>query len=184
MILPELEYISIEDAAKKFNLSQGELQGHAEELRLPVYVQTTEGRYRWAKLKAPRWEFASLVSDFKFCSAIFIDKFGNPVTSGNNVIYTPGCPNSRLYIKPAELRALDLTPAEIKSSVEQPLEKSPEERCNELKSEGLSDKEIAKKLKHEFPQIYPSRIGRLLPAKPGTYITKDAQRRRGVRLLE
>lgn len=57
------------------------------------------------------------------------------------------------------------------------------ELCERFKSQGLSEKQIAKELKKHFPAIKPSRIGRLLPANPGANITPDAHRKRGERLL-
>lgn len=57
------------------------------------------------------------------------------------------------------------------------------ELCESLKNQGRNEKQIAKELKKHFPEIKPSRIGRLLPANPGANITPDAHRKRGERLL-
>lgn len=58
-----------------------------------------------------------------------------------------------------------------------------EQLCERLELEGLSDKDIAKELRRVFPEILPSKIGRLLPANPGAHITGDGHRKRGERLL-
>lgn len=56
--------------------------------------------------------------------------------------------------------------------------------CDRLKAKGLDVKSIAKELKRVFPEILPSRIGRLLPANPGANVGDSAPRKRGKRLLE
>jgi hypothetical protein len=53
-----------------------------------------------------------------------------------------------------------------------------------LKLEGQTEKDIAKELKRVFPEIKNSRIGRLLPANPGSNISNDGHRKQGERLLQ
>ncbi len=78
-----------------------------------------------------------------------------------------------------------------KASVDNTKKLSPQETkelasqlCSSLKENGLTEKEIAQKLKQTYPTIYPSLIGRLLPANPGANIDSDSHRKRGKRLLE
>jgi organic radical activating enzyme len=67
----------------------------------------------------------------------------------------------------------------IKQSVE-----TDKQLYDRLKLEGQTDKEIAKELKRVFPEIHPSRIGRLITEIPGTHVETDAYRKRGIRLLK
>lgn len=53
-----------------------------------------------------------------------------------------------------------------------------------LKLEGQTEKDIAKELKRIFPEIKNSKIGRLLPANPGSNISNDGHRKQGERLLQ
>jgi hypothetical protein len=53
-----------------------------------------------------------------------------------------------------------------------------------LKQEGFTDKQIAKKLKQMFPEINPSRVGRLITAKENVTVTTEAYRGRGRKLLK
>lgn len=58
-----------------------------------------------------------------------------------------------------------------------------EAMVKQLKEEGMTDKAIAQELKKAFPQIYPSRIGRLI-TENGSVVTPEAFRKRGGRLLK
>lgn len=58
------------------------------------------------------------------------------------------------------------------------------EMVKRLKKEGLENKQIAHKLKDIFPNIRPSRIGRLITEDPKVYVTNEAYRGRGRRLLK
>ncbi len=182
MHLPEPDYISMEEAAKKFEVSVEHLRWLAEEQKLTVYVKPGPNQY--AKLKAPRWELDRLASDLPYCMAVYVDNTGTPVANGTKLVYSPGSDCSRIYVKIKELKLLEQEYLDRMRQVTQPTQEFLVSLRDELKAEGLSDSAIAKKLKQKFPNLKDSRIGRLLPANPGTTVSYDADRKRGARLLK
>lgn len=55
--------------------------------------------------------------------------------------------------------------------------------CKDLRMKGHNNQQIARELKKQFPNIYPSRIGRLVTEVPGVHVSTDTYRRRGNLLL-
>jgi len=177
MKLSDPDFISMEEAAKKFNVSIEHLRWLAEELVLPVYVRNSGRRYSYAKVINPSWN-----GDFlRFCTALVLNKDGNETSVW---VYPSGYSYSMVMIKPSELKEMDRLHSGDNNQGDQLEKEHLEKFVHELKSTNLSDKEIAKRLKQEFPDIYASRIGRLLPANPGMNIEADSHRKRGKRLLE
>jgi hypothetical protein len=75
-------------------------------------------------------------------------------------------------------------PLDLRTKIPQSTQKSPEEFTAELKSSGADDIEIAGQLKRFYPDLLPSRIGRLVTHDPSINVVSDAYRKRGCRLLE
>ena len=78
-----------------------------------------------------------------------------------------------------------ITDGKVNSYTKNDLPETDIQMVERLKLEGLSNKEIAKKLKTTFPNIYPTRIGVLITEDPNNKnVSKDAYRKRGIRLLK
>jgi hypothetical protein len=75
-------------------------------------------------------------------------------------------------------------PLNLRTKIPQVAQKSPEDFTARLKSSGADDIEIAGQLKRFYPDLLPSRIGRLTYPDPSIKVVNDAYRKRGCRLLE
>lgn len=184
MKYPELEYMSMVEATRKFPISIEHLRGLIEQKLLPAYVREGSPLYRYAKIKAPYWEGDTL----PLSMAEILDEAGDPIAPDECVMYPAGFSYGLILVRPEELRALEQgrssTPkpcANNKAKV--PLE-TPEQLTERLKSKDKTDKEIAKVLKQAYPDISTFKIGSLLPAKPGATIEPGSISTRGRRLLK
>jgi hypothetical protein len=75
-------------------------------------------------------------------------------------------------------------PIELRTKTVQAPKESPADCTARLKSSGMVKEEIAGLLKHFYPDLIPSRIGRLVTHDPNITVESDTYRKRGVRLLE
>jgi hypothetical protein len=66
----------------------------------------------------------------------------------------------------------------------QPITETPESIVKRLRDEGEPDGVIAKTLKSTYPEINPSRIGKLVTQTAADSVTNDAYRKRGNKLLK
>jgi hypothetical protein len=178
MILPEPSYISMKEAAEKFDVSIEHLRWLAEKLMLPVYVKWPYNVSRYAKVDAPLWN----VDSIEFCTAISFDEENN-VANSSNVMYPVGLSYSMIFIRPNELRNLELEQVGNIKNSPHVIQSSYMKLCHELISDGLSPQNIAKKLKQKYPNLKPAQIGKLLPVNDGVTISYDGHRKRGLRLL-
>lgn len=182
MLLPEPEYISIQEASEKFKLSTEHLQWLGENGFLPVYVKALQGKYPFAKLTTPRW----YMKELDLSLAIVIDETGTPINETmltQKYMYSIGNSFQWIFVKTQELLKLSQKFSDKSNRNERSMLDAVEWLCNQLKTQGLKYNEIAKRLKHEFPTLTPYRIGVLLPANPGRDIKSSGHRKRGSRLL-
>lgn len=124
-----------------------------------------ECQYSYRLMKSYNIEINDIVITPKAINH-FIDEFCSLQTSRFNLKSTSSSSTATVEI----------------SSIQSKLEKDAE-LCTRLKREGVPDCEIAKELRRTFPNIYPSRIGRLITETPGVHLSTDAFRQRGNRLL-
>jgi hypothetical protein len=75
-------------------------------------------------------------------------------------------------------------PINLWSKIPQVAKESPDDFTVRLKSSGADDIEIAGQLKRFYPDLNPSRIGRLVTHDPNIKVESDAYRKRGYRLLK
>lgn len=88
---------------------------------------------------------------------------------------------SNLVVSTDELEHYTVT---IGLEAELPAEEDERQLVARMQAKGRAKEEIAKALKNRFPRITQYRIGFLLPANPGTYVSPEACRKQGQRLLE
>jgi hypothetical protein len=75
-------------------------------------------------------------------------------------------------------------PIELRTKTAQAAKESLADFTARLKSSGIADEEIAGQLKCVYPDLSPSRIGRLVTHDPNIKVESDAYRKRGYRLLK
>lgn len=110
MALPELEYISLPEAAIKFSTSIEHVRGLIQSGNLTAYVALTQPR-RYAKILDPVWNCGSL----EYCQSIVIYKSGKYI-EGGEVVYLAGRSDEYVLVKREELSALEQRLGDIKGS--------------------------------------------------------------------
>jgi hypothetical protein len=85
ILLPEDDFVSMQEATRKFDVSIEELRSLAEKGLLPVYVQNYKlSPPRYAKIKSPHWILDTL--DGMNCPAEYLDIPGKPIDQDNDII--------------------------------------------------------------------------------------------------
>lgn len=115
--------------------------------------------------------------------------FGRPRMSGlplSQIPYELSGPRNELFYRREDIECFEKENEQKQKVVKSTkiITETEKQLIDRLKSEGQSDKVIAKELKARFPGIKNSRIGRLLPANPDANISNDAHRKRGERLTK